>query len=301
MSTTHLFDGLTFINCVVAPVVANVSAGPGSTSLSDELTQDLRARGGKVVEIPTLTIAPVAGARAAEAQQHLNRLAPRDWLAFTSGNAVRALSAFSLPINSSQLRVATVGEATKQAAEQCGFTVELVAPDSDAESLGQALLAQLRSERNQDSSVYFLRGETVASGFERALFPYRERLKNVVIYQSHRAAPGSELISQVQNLLREDQARFPLEDEGMRQLYQIFTSGQSLRNYLALICGQETAKTGGVERIAREIPSCVIGKHTAEVGRELHMNVVVIPDIPSRTGMIETLETVVFHERALYK
>lgn len=101
---------------------------------AEELAAPLRDRGAEVVLLPTIGIAapldpaPLRGA-AAECDRY-------DWILFTSANAIDAFAAeLAGPC---QANIATVGAATREAAERKGFSVRITPEKYVAESLLEA-------------------------------------------------------------------------------------------------------------------------------------------------------------------
>ncbi len=107
---------------------------------ADELARPLRALGANVILLPMAAIKPPADPEPLRcAARHANSY---DWIIFTSANAVDAFRAElpGLP-NEISARVATIGAATREAAEQKGFTVNLVPASYVAEALVNAFCA----------------------------------------------------------------------------------------------------------------------------------------------------------------
>ena len=99
----------------------------------EELAGPLRALGADVILLPTIAIAPPKNlAPLRQAAAHCNQY---DWIIFTSVNAVEAFAAELPQASNCQARIATVGTATAQAAERCGFSVSLIPEKYIAESL----------------------------------------------------------------------------------------------------------------------------------------------------------------------
>jgi len=105
----------------------------------EELATLLRALGAEVIVLPLLGIAPPLNPEPLrQAAVHSNEY---DWIIFTSANAVAAF-ADELPEQSPQIwkaRIATVGAATRHAAEARGFPVAVTPIEYVAESLLEAL------------------------------------------------------------------------------------------------------------------------------------------------------------------
>ncbi|MBV8897651.1 MAG: uroporphyrinogen-III synthase [Acidobacteriaceae bacterium] len=101
---------------------------------AEELARPLRDHGASVILLPVIGIAPPADP---EALRTAARSDAYQWIVFTSTNAVHAFAAErQRPVNA---RIATVGSATREAAEAHGYRVELVPERYIAESLLEAL------------------------------------------------------------------------------------------------------------------------------------------------------------------
>ncbi len=112
----------------------------------EELASPLRALGAEVIPLPLIGIAPPLGpALLRSAASSANSY---DWIIFTSANAIAGfLSAFNGSPGSITARIATVGSATRDAAERAGFHVDLVPENYIAESLAEALSGEELSGR----------------------------------------------------------------------------------------------------------------------------------------------------------
>jgi uroporphyrinogen-III synthase len=103
---------------------------------AEELAKPLRERGATPVLLPVIAIAPAADpAPLAEA---ITNIARYDWIVFTSANAISALGAQP----HARAKVATVGAATREFAEQRGWRVSVTPASYVAESLVEALGAE---------------------------------------------------------------------------------------------------------------------------------------------------------------
>lgn len=114
---------------------------------AEELACPLRDLGADVILLPLIEIAPPSD------PEPLRRAASRadeyDWIIFTSANAVAAFAAeLPRPPASCKARVATVGPATRRAAEERGFRISLMPPSYIAEVLAEVLrLEKLNGRR----------------------------------------------------------------------------------------------------------------------------------------------------------
>ena len=112
---------------------------------AEELAAPLRALGAEVVLLPVIDIAPPLDSM--PLKEAAARIDEYDWLVFTSANAVQAFAS-QAPVLSKP-RIAAVGSATRIAAEQAGFAVDVVPEKYVAESLAEAL----RSENLSQSRI----------------------------------------------------------------------------------------------------------------------------------------------------
>jgi uroporphyrinogen-III synthase len=113
-----------------------------------KLSDGLRAAGMEPIEVPVLEIQPPATYDPLDnALQHLYSY---DWLILTSANTVRVISdraaALHLSLRDHRLHIAAVGQATAEAARQCGLHITLTPENYVAESLVAALATRLRGQ-----------------------------------------------------------------------------------------------------------------------------------------------------------
>ena len=107
---------------------------------AEDLAGPLRELGAEVLLVPVIGIAPpLDPTPLREAAAQCNHY---DWIIFSSANAVNAFGAELQPGQSCGARVATVGAATRAAAERNGLTVDLIPENYVAESLVEVLGSQ---------------------------------------------------------------------------------------------------------------------------------------------------------------
>ncbi len=108
---------------------------------AEELAHPLRELGAEAILLPLIAIEPPQNPEllrraAAQANNY-------DWIIFTSANAVRAFAAeLPHPARMCRTPVATVGAATRKAAEEQGFAVRVTPEKYVAESLVEAFRAE---------------------------------------------------------------------------------------------------------------------------------------------------------------
>jgi uroporphyrinogen-III synthase len=108
---------------------------------AEELAGPLRELGAQVLLLPTIAIAPPVDPYALEqAAAHADEF---DWIIFTSANAIAAfVAALGRAPGEFRARVATVGPATRAAAESAGFIVSLTPEKYVAEALVESFGSQ---------------------------------------------------------------------------------------------------------------------------------------------------------------
>ena len=107
---------------------------------AEELAEPLREAGAEPILLPLIGIAPPDDkAPLVRAAEHADEY---DWIIFTSANAIAAFFA-EMPDTGEWFRprIATIGPATREVAEQYGFEVALMPENYVAESLAEAFRA----------------------------------------------------------------------------------------------------------------------------------------------------------------
>lgn len=108
---------------------------------AEELARPLRELGAEAILLPVIGIEPPEDpARLRRAAAQANNY---DWIIFTSANAIRAFAAeLPHPARMCKAAVATVGAATRKAAEEQGFTVRITPEKYVSEFLVEAFHAE---------------------------------------------------------------------------------------------------------------------------------------------------------------
>jgi uroporphyrinogen-III synthase len=131
----------------------------------------LKVRGATVVPWPTVRVRPPRDVRPLRAA--LERLDRYDWIVFSSGHAVAAVTERHDPLPS--LRVAAVGQATARSLERAGWPVHVVPGAYDADTL---LAVWRRSHDLTGARVLF-----PASSIARATIPQALRRLGATVDQ----------------------------------------------------------------------------------------------------------------------
>jgi uroporphyrinogen-III synthase len=162
------------------------------------LATQLEDLGAIVILIPTIEIVPPISFNALDAA--LACLRTYDWLLFTSANAVEAFHRRAQFFRLSQLpqKIAVIGPATLQAANDIGLTVDLVPPQYLAESLAAALVPEasgksfliVRAAEARDTLPETLRAAGASVTIAEA---YRNQIPtdSASALQQHFASPGN--------------------------------------------------------------------------------------------------------------
>jgi len=245
------------------------------------LTEALRARGATVVERPAIAFVPPQSWQPFDAR--LARLAPGEWIAFTSATALRWTLwriADLAPQTEPQAaagalkpaRIAAVGQGTARAVADAGLPVQLTPPEQfQAEGLRDALLQILRP----GEAVWLPRAEqgreALAEGLERAGHP-------VCVTPVYRtvAAPGG--LGPVAELLLRG---------GVDWI--VFTSSSTVTHFLAMLPPE------GRAHVERCRIAC-LGRVTARTAEEAGLKVALVPARQDLAGLVEAL--VVAHTAA---
>lgn len=230
-----------------------------ATHQAEELAGPLRDLGADVVLLPTIGIAPPENpVPLREAALHCNQY---DWIIFTSVNAVEAFTAELPQARDCQVRIATVGTSTAQAAERCGFTISLIPEKYIAESL-------VESFTQED-----LKGRRIlipSAAVTRDVVP-RELRKlgaQVDVVEAYRNILPPETTQKVTGIFRE-----PYPD------WVLFASSSAVENLVALI---------GPEPL-RKVSIGTIGPATSQTVMKAGLAVTIEAAVHSVPGLVEAV------------
>jgi uroporphyrinogen-III synthase len=227
---------------------------------ADELAAPLRALGAEVILLPVIGIAPPADLGALRrAAANCNQY---DWIVFTSANAIAAFIAeLPFPALACKARVATVGAASREAAEQQGLPVAMTPDKYVAESL-----------------VAALGGEELHG--RRILIPSAAVTRDVVATELRKLGAQVEVVEAYRNVLPGDAA------EQAREIFRepfpdwvTFASSSAAENLVKLAGGNALSRT----RIA------TIGPITSETVRRHGLHVAAEATVHSTAGLIEAV------------
>jgi uroporphyrinogen III methyltransferase/synthase len=212
---------------------------------AEELAGPLRAKGFTVLLAPMIGIAPpTEPGPLTRAVQNCNSY---DWIVFTSVNAVNAFAVQGAMVN---VPVATIGAATRKAAEERGWQVAITPETYVAESLIEAFV---------DYELVNRRILIPAAAVTRDLVPdaLRRRGAHVDIVEAYRNVAPEEASAQAKGIFRE-----PYPD------WVVFASASAVENLVAIL-GPDSLRRIRIASIG-PITSAAVQKYGLTVAVEPH-------------------------------
>ncbi len=227
---------------------------------AEELATPLRALGAEVILLPVIGIAPPLNIEPLRrAAAHCNEY---DWIIFTSANGLAAFVA-ELPRSpkACKARIATIGAATREAAEERGFQVSLTPEKYVAESLIEAFSGEdLKNRRILIPSAAVTRDVV-----PREL---RKRGADVDVVEAYRNVIPPETAAKAAAIFRE-----PYPD------WVLFASSSAVDNLVNLI---------GVDRL-RHTRIATIGPITSETVRKHGLSLATEAEAHTIESLVEAL------------
>lgn len=227
---------------------------------AEELARPLRELGADVILLPTIGIAPPADpaplrAAAANCDQY-------DWILFTSANAVDAFTAeLSQDPSFCKARVATVGDATREAAKRRGFAVSITPEKYVSEALVEALRSEDMNGLRVLIPIAAVSREVVATGL-------RERGAEVTVIEAYRNVLPADAEKQATLVFRE-----PYPE------WVTFTSSSAAENLIQIV---------GVAPL-QHVKIATIGPITSEAVRHHRLHVTTEAAVHGVTGMVSAI------------
>ena len=222
-----------------------------AASQSGELRSKLERLGARVIECPTIEIAPVDDWSSVDAA--LQQAARYNWLLFTSANAIEYFMKRVQAIGAKcSIPTIAIGSATARRAREWGIEPEIVPKDFRAEGLLAAL-----PENLYGTHILFPRAETARDLLPRELRRRGARVDIVVVYRTIRPAPGSVSIAEI------------VASEKIDCI--VFTSPSTIR-YLAESGGEPVLK------LLSRVPVAVIGPVTRDAVHEFGLETPIMPE-----------------------
>lgn len=226
----------------------------------EELAASLRVLGAEVILLPLIGIAPPLNPE--PLRQAAVRSNEYDWIIFTSANAVDAFAAqLPEPPPIWKARIATVGAATRHAAEERGFRVYLTPTAYVAESLIEALSGEDLNHR-------------------RVLIPSAAVTRDLVPGELRKRGARVDVVEAYRNVIPPEAAdkaaavfQHPYPD------WVLFASSSAVDNLVHLITVDQLRNT----RIA------AIGPITSETVRKHGLSVAAEAEVYTAQGLVEAL------------
>jgi uroporphyrinogen-III synthase len=232
------------------------------------LSEELRALGADVVEIPAIEIVPPESYAALDAA--LGNLSQYQWLIVTSANGARVVQErmAALGVNAealSHLRVTAVGASTAQALRDAGIRVAVTPREYVAESLLEALGDRAAGER-----VLLARAAVARDVIPDAL---RAQGATVDVVDAYRTAIPRDSVTAIRTIF-ESGAEAP--DAAT------FTSSSTVTNFLALLGEAGVAAPAGMKAVS-------IGPVTSATLRENGWEPAAEADPHDLSGLVEAV------------
>jgi uroporphyrinogen-III synthase len=184
------------------------------------LTENLRALGAEVLEIPFIEIRQPKSYQPLD--DALGKITNYDWLILTSVNGVEALwgrletSSFTAS-DLKHLHVAAIGPATRKAIEKRGLSVEVVPEEYVAESVVESLKDRIHGKR-----VLLARAKVA---------------RDVIPTELRKLGADVDVVEAYETVVPESskkEIRAALDDSNARPNIITFTSSSTVRNFVAL-------------------------------------------------------------------
>ncbi len=234
------------------------------------LSVGLRELGAEVFEIPFIEIRPPRSFKCLD--ESLELVAEYEWLILTSVNGVRAMFERMALLNLSKrvlahLKIVAIGPATRAAIEREGLKVALTPKEYVAESVVEALADKVRGKR-----VLLCRAKIARDVIPREIRRMGAFLDVAEAYET--------VIPQTSRV----ELRAVLRDPERRPHIITFTSGSTVKNYVALL-----GIRSGRSRLVDGVLNASIGPATSEALRQFQLNVDVQPSEYTIPGLIDAI------------
>jgi len=234
---------------------------------ASSLTRLLNELGGEVWEYPTITIMPPSDwGPLDEALQNLERF---QWIFFTSVNGVTAFfqrwRALGRDIRElPRARICAIGPATRQALEERGLQVEYMPEEYRAEALGAGLRDRLR----QGEQALLPRADLARPYLADFLREQGVLVSEITAYRTVAEKAAPDLAAKL--------------EKGEINVIT-FTSSSTVQNFMAMLGDGEPS------RLLRGVTIACIGPVTAETARKYGLQVDVVAEHYTMTGLVQAL------------
>lgn len=233
------------------------------------LTDLLVVQGGRVVECPTFALLPPTSWKPFD--RRLESVTQKDWIVFTSANAVRAAVERVWELNKplgalGQARIGVIGQATANAVLEAGLKVDLMPGSSQAENLLEVLL----SEVSRGDRVWIPRAQEAREVLAEGLRAAGAAVDVTPVYRS--GIPPAGLQPARADLL------------AGRIDWLLFTSSSTINHFFEMLDADLAA------RLENHWPHVAcIGAVTAETARTQGLHVHVVPTRQDTSGLVDAL------------
>jgi uroporphyrinogen-III synthase len=220
-----------------------------------QLSEELRARGANVLEIPAIAIVPPESYAALDAA--LRNLSQYQWLIVTSANGAQALRArmTALGVDAgtlAHLQIAAVGSGTAQALRDGGLRAAVTPREYVAESLLEAL-----GERTRGEHVLLARAAVARDVIPDAL---RARGATVDVVDAYRTVIPADSVTAIRTIFGPG---------GSVPDAATFTSSSTVTNFLALLREAGVAPPATMKAVSiGPITSATLREHSWEPAAE---------------------------------
>lgn len=239
-----------------------------SEDLVDKLAHAVQEKGGHAIPFPTIRLIPPNDY--ADLDRGLRIWRTLDWVVFTSAHGVEAVveraKTLGVDLSRFQGNVATVGPATRAAAEAAGLPVSVV-PD---EFLTDAIAGALGDVSGQ--TILLPRSRIARKSLADEL---RDRGAKVIEADAYDAVPAAPDVGLVREAARID---------------VVLLTSASAANHLMGLLPQDVR-----DRLIQEADAACIGPVTAEAARSLGFRVCAVAREHTVPGLVESLAEVRAH------
>jgi uroporphyrinogen III methyltransferase / synthase len=241
---------------------------------SEEMSAMLQELGAKVIHAPMIELREPDSWDALD--ESIHQLDLYDWLIFTSANGVkfffqRLAQKSTEPLAKiSKASVCAIGLATAKALESAGAKVDLIATDSRAEGVLQALL--------------FYTGSLQALRGLRFLLPRARLARELLPVELRKSGAVVDVVEAYQNIIPEmgsDSIVNLLKDEVIDVI--TFTSSSTVHNFVALV-GKEN-----LPELLQHSQIACIGPVTKATAEEYHLHNIIQPDSYTAAALVKAI------------
>jgi uroporphyrinogen-III synthase len=222
---------------------------------ASKLSEALRSLGAGVIEIPFIEIRPPQSYKPIDTA--LKHAAEYDWLILTSVNGVEAVAArlkhLKIPLAQlTNMQIAAIGPATRNAVERLGLSVSVVPPKYIAESVVESLRRNVSGKR-----ILLARAKVARDVIPRELRSLSATIDVVEVYETVLPPASKERLQAL------------MKNQKLRPHVVTFTSSSTVRNFVSLLGSPERLP----QKVLDGIQLASIGPITSATLREFGLPV----------------------------